>query len=51
LRGDIEVPVTATAAEVTALAKAQERVAAHLAGKTVVKEIYVPGKILNLVVK
>jgi len=51
LRGDLEVPVTATAADVVALAKAHERVAPHLAGKTVVKEIYVPGKILNLVVK
>jgi leucyl-tRNA synthetase len=51
LRGDVEVPVTATAAEVTALAHAHERVAPHLAGKTVVKEIYVPGKILNIVVK
>jgi leucyl-tRNA synthetase len=51
LRGDIEVPVTATAPEVLALAKAQERVVPHLAGKTIVKEIYVPGKIVNLVVK
>jgi leucyl-tRNA synthetase len=51
LRGDVEAPVAATAAEVAALAKAHERVAPHLAGKTVVKEIYVPGKILNLVVK
>ena len=51
LRGDVEVPVAATAAEVLALAKAHERVAPHLAGKTVVKEIYVPGKIINLVVK
>jgi len=51
LRGDLEVPVTATAAEVTALAKAHERVIPHLAGKSLVKEIYVPGKILNLVVK
>jgi leucyl-tRNA synthetase len=51
LRGDVAVPVTATAADVVALAKANDRVAAHLAGKTVVKEIYVPGKILNLVVK
>jgi len=51
LRGDVEVPVAATAAEITALAKSHERVAPHLAGKTIVKEIYVPGKILNLVVK
>jgi leucyl-tRNA synthetase len=51
LRGDIEVPVTASAADIIALAKAHERVASHLAGKTIVKEIYVPGKILNLVVR
>jgi len=51
LRGDIEVPVAATAPEVLALAKAHERVMPHLAGKTIVKEIYVPGKIVNLVVK
>jgi leucyl-tRNA synthetase len=51
LRGEIEVPVTATAADVAAVARAHERVAAHLTGKTLVKEIYVPGKILNLVVR
>jgi leucyl-tRNA synthetase len=51
LRGDVDVPVTATAADVAALARAHERVAPHLAGKTLVKEIYVPGKILNLVVR
>ena len=51
LRGDIEVPVNATAAEVAALAQAHERVVPHLTGKTIVKEIYVPGKIYNLVVK
>lgn len=51
LRGDLEVSVSATAAEIIALAKAHERVASHLAGKAIVKEIYVPGKILNIVVK
>ncbi len=51
LRGDVEVPVAATAADIAALAKAHERVSPHLAGKTIVKEIYVPGKILNIVVK
>jgi leucyl-tRNA synthetase len=51
LRGDVEVPVTADAAHVAALARAHERVAPHLAGKTLVREIYVPGKILNLVVQ
>ena len=28
-----------------------EKIAENLAGKTVVKEIYVPGKIFNIVVK
>ncbi len=51
LRGDVDVPVAMGAAEIIALAKAHERVAPHLAGKTLVKEIYVPGKILNLVVR
>ena len=32
-----------------ALAKADERVAAALAGKTIKKEIVVPGKIVNFV--
>ena len=45
------MPVALGAAEIIALAKAHERVAPHLAGKTLVKEIYVPGKILNLVVR
>jgi len=35
--------------EVLALAKAQDRVAAAIEGKTIRKVIYVPGKILNLV--
>jgi leucyl-tRNA synthetase len=51
LRGDIEVSVKMPPPEILALAKAHERVAPHLAGKTVVKEIYVPGKLVNIVVK
>ncbi|WP_417104998.1 leucine--tRNA ligase [Hominenteromicrobium sp.] len=34
-----------------ALAKAEDRIAAEINGKTVVKEIYVPGKLVNIVVK
>ncbi len=34
-----------------AAAKADEKIAAELGGKTVVKEIYVPGKLVNIVVK
>ena len=35
----------------TVLAKAKEVLASRLAGKTIVKEIYVPKKIVNIVVK
>ena len=34
-----------------ALAKAEDRIAAEIDGKNVVKEIYVPGKLVNIVVK
>lgn len=37
--------------EVLAAAKAEPAVAALIQGKSVVKEIYVPGKLVNLVVK
>ena len=31
--------------------KADEKVAAEIAGKNIVKEIYVPGKLVNIVAK
>ena len=34
-----------------ALAKADEKIASLLDGKTIIKEIYVPGKIVNIVAK
>ncbi len=37
--------------DVLALAKADEKVAAELAGKSLVKELYVPAKLVNLVVR
>ncbi|MBQ7669440.1 MAG: leucine--tRNA ligase [Clostridia bacterium] len=51
LRGTISVPADADAAAVIAAAKADEKIAAALEGKTVIKEIYVPGKIVNIVAK
>lgn len=48
-RGELLVTKDAPEQEVLAAAKAQEKVAQHLDGKTVRKVIYVPGKILNLV--
>ena len=48
-RGEAKVPRDATQDDVLAVAKANERVAAFLDGKTVRKVVYVPGKILNIV--
>jgi leucyl-tRNA synthetase len=50
LRGEVQAPVSAGEAEVRALAEAEERVKAHLAGKTVRKVVFVPKRLLNFVV-
>jgi leucyl-tRNA synthetase len=50
LRATLEVEPAITQEEILTMAKADESVAKHLAG-TIVKEIYVPGKIVNFVVK
>ena len=51
LRGTIMIPKDADKDAALAAAKADERVAASLAGKTIVKEIYVQGKIVNIVAR
>ena len=51
LRGRITVPVTATPAEMEAAARANPDVARHLDGKTVVKVIAVPRRMVNFVVR
>ena len=51
LRGRIRVPTDADAETVLSAVKADETVGAALVGKTVIKEIVVPNKIVNLVVK
>jgi leucyl-tRNA synthetase len=51
LRGKIMVAKDTPAAEVIALAKADTAVAAAIDGKTIVKEICVPNKIVNIVVR
>jgi leucyl-tRNA synthetase len=50
-RGEAKVSKTATQDEVLALAQGHEKVSAHLTGKEIIKVIYVPGKILNVVVR
>ena len=51
LRSTITVSREATRDEAINAARADEKIAALLEGKTVVKEIYVPGKIVNIVAK
>jgi leucyl-tRNA synthetase len=50
LRGKVKVPVGTSGDEVEKLAKADPVIAPHLAGKSIVKRIFVPNKLLNLVV-
>jgi leucyl-tRNA synthetase len=50
LRGSLEIGRDATQAQVIEAAKALAPVARQLEGKTIRKEIYVPGRILNFVV-
>ena len=50
-RASVDIPTGAPKEEAFALAKANEKVASYLEGKTLVKEIYVPNKIINFVVK
>ena len=51
VRSTVTVPKAADKDEILAVAKADEKVSAAIEGKTVIKEIVVPGKIINIVVK
>ena len=51
VRGRVRVPAGAGSDAMTAAAKADEAVAGYLDGKTVVKAIAVPGRMVNFVVK
>jgi leucyl-tRNA synthetase len=51
LRSRVTVPADADEAFVLDRALADEKVKAAIAGKQIVKKIYVPGKMVNLVVK
>ncbi len=51
VRARLNVSADISQEEAIGLAKAEPKVAEEIAGKTVVKEIYVPGKLVNLVVR
>lgn len=51
LRGELQVAKNTSKEEVLRLARAQQKVVPYLENKTCVKEIYVPSKIVNFVVR
>ena len=51
LRATVDVPVGSTAELVFQAAMAEENVARSLEGRTIVKQIYVPGRIVNFAVR
>jgi len=51
LRDRITVPLSITEAEAKSLAMASQRVKGHLEGRELLKTIYVPGRLVNLVVR
>ncbi len=51
IRAKLVVPVEITSEDAIAMAKTAEKVAEEIAGKTVIKELYVKGKLVNIVVK
>jgi leucyl-tRNA synthetase len=50
MRGDVAIAPDAPESEALALAQVNEKIAPHLEGKSIRKVVYVPGRILNLVV-
>jgi leucyl-tRNA synthetase len=51
LRARLTVPVSITEAEAKKLALESQRVKAYIEGKELIKTIYVPGRLVNLVVR
>ena len=51
MRGTITIPKDCDKDTAMAAVKANERIAELITGKTIIKEIFVPGKIFNIVVK
>ena len=51
LRGTIEVAKSIDKEELVTMAKSQDNVALHVNGKQIIKEIVVPERLVNFVVK
>ena len=51
LRGRISVPADISEKDAIALAKGEEKVAAEIEGRNIIKELYVKGRLVNIVAK
>ncbi|MFH2034847.1 MAG: hypothetical protein ABIJ45_00460, partial [Candidatus Zixiibacteriota bacterium] len=51
LRSQVNVPLNSPENNVAALAMEDGKIAGYIEGKTIIKRIYIPNKILNLVIK
>ncbi len=51
LRGRLRVPAALPEQEILLRARTDDRVGAHLAGRAILKTIYLPGRLLNIVVQ
>ena len=51
IRAKLFVPVEISNDDAIALAKSDEKIAEELSGKNIIKEIYVKGKLVNIVAK
>ena len=51
IRARLNVAADISAADAIALAKAEDAIVNEISGKTIVKELYVPKKLVNIVVK
>ena len=51
IKARIDIPTDITAADALAIAKEQEGVISAISGKNIIKELYVPKKLVNIVVK
>jgi leucyl-tRNA synthetase len=51
IKAKLSVPAEISSEDAIALAKADEKVAAAIEGLTVIKELYVRGKLVNIVAK
>ena len=51
VRGHVNIPANTDEAAALSAARANDNTANYLDGKTIVKEIYVPGRLVNFVVR